>query len=443
MQKDQAGHIALVLVLTFLFVIVALGTGLFLLKIWDAKQNPNSLDAPITEYGPGNSLSDEKQLLPEEMPSAWPINEELPAKINVPPSSNIPVAAKFYPLILSQKNKLIRLYEDGSVRQVVETPNERIISHSYDTNMHYLTYATTTDTVSLPTATLKIDNAYIYTLKNGQVRKIYTLTQESTIADCLNTLDSVQISPNGRFVALTTQKELRLYETESGNLISTYPLPQQNMLCSYNIHSFSPDTKKILLLKGFWEGLGAVIVELNTGQITDSQFFAYMGGPVARGWSNNDGLYYTKSTSLESGISSRTTFHKTIISQLPLLAENRLNGLSEPNPIGDGLKGWVMKSSALGNSLIYTANEEKEDNSATRKLKKLNLETGNITNLLEDNELFQLDGSFYILSENALYFAARTNNNDSASDLYLLENGEVKVVPNISEFEFADYGYGY
>jgi len=135
----------------------------------------------------------------------------------------------------------------------------------------------------------KTDTAFVYDFTTGTLTSVHTMKEISS-GDVGYTLSLVDVgfSPDGNLLAITTSTGLNIYDLKTGTIKEIFDTGMKEEgiggVWAYHSPEFSGDGSKILLSKGFWEGIGYMIYDLKENKVIELPYGGYVLGSYVEGW---------------------------------------------------------------------------------------------------------------------------------------------------------------
>lgn len=199
------------------------------------------------------------------------------------------------PTLLPTQNQKTGYYlQDLTLYQSDQIIAQNVSQFAYDQTSNQLAYLTG--------PTISPNKNYHYILadtvmlqKNNNVaQKIFTVTtQDASNADVYTiSLKNLEFSVDGAELAITSNDAVYLYQNGIvKNIIRTTPSQNvSNRIYSYDNPKFSPDNKKLLVSRRYYEGRDYLIINLISHKATETNMFSYINGNRLEGWLSSSTL---------------------------------------------------------------------------------------------------------------------------------------------------------
>lgn len=116
-------------------------------------------------------------------------------------------------------------------------------------------------------------------------------------------IKDVGFSPDGKLLVVTTSTEIFTYNLETKNQSKLFEIPQKKSgeWGPYSLRDpkFSESGRFLVVTIGYYEGVGYILYDTQTGEQTQLDFSAYVSGTIVEGWYEDKLVLQTYNSNLE------------------------------------------------------------------------------------------------------------------------------------------------
>jgi hypothetical protein len=212
---------------------------------------------------------------------------------NIPGPTPLPPEEEFADtsmIVFKKDNELWHILPGGQEEQLTQTGGE-VIDYSQAFPSSFVAYIRgqkipTSDSIGGGGGYYKPYQVDLYNVDTGETETILPFPSTripGVNLEFVNELKDVQFSDDSSLLAITTSQDLYIYSWPTKQLSHIFNIPYQGEttaggVFSYNKPLFSTDNSLLALTKGYYEGGGSMMVDLQSKQTFDLPYSVGYGG---------------------------------------------------------------------------------------------------------------------------------------------------------------------
>ncbi len=233
----------------------------------------------------------------------------------------------------------------------------------------------------------KTDTVFIYDFATNNLTNVYTL-KETEVGDVGYTikLTDVSFSRDGKLLAITSSTGLMIYDLEKKTVEEAFSTeikePGIGGVWGYSNPEFSGDGSKILLSKGYWEGVGYIIYDLKENKTLELPYGGYIYGSYVMGRYGDKLLVQETGDETESNVNFFIVDPNNLENKINLISINTDNFSVPTNFVGDDIYFITQERAPTGRHACNNIGQVNEVTAEYETLNKFNIQTGKTEKLL-------------------------------------------------------------